>query len=94
MTEQNEFRACPLFFYSGDFSPLKLPLVEVLYAVDYDPWQTSAEVDSFVHDETHDTGCENIVLHVGVPALHGVLAREVAGCFVLHTAHKRSKMFK
>lgn len=95
VTEENEFRASPLLFYGRNLRPLKLPLVEVLYAVDYDPWQTSAEVDSFVHDKTHDTGCEDIVLHVGVPALHPVLAwgkgrgGMIVSCHLLPTGARR-----
>ena len=37
------------------------------YGIDDYPWQTPAEIHGFVHDEAHDSGCEDIVLHVRVP---------------------------
>lgn len=74
MTEENEFRACPLFLHGGDLRPLKLVLVEVWDLVDNDPGKTSSKVNSLVHDETHDTGREDVVLHVCIPTLQDILA--------------------
>ena len=79
VTEEYEFCARPLFLDGWDLLPLKLPLVEVRYPVDYDPRKTSAKVDSLVHDETHDSGCEDIVLHVGIPTLYCALALSGGG---------------
>ena len=67
--EEDEFRAVPLFGEGGDFLPLNLVLVEVGDAIDYYPRETAAEVDDFVHHEGHDSGGEDIVLHVRVPTL-------------------------
>lgn len=46
---------------------LNLVLVEEGNAVDDDPRQGATEVDDFVHNEGHDAGGQNIVVHVGVP---------------------------
>ena len=71
--EEDEFRAVPLLGGGGDFLPLNLVLVEVGDLADYDPGNAAAEVDDLVHDEGHDSGGEDIVLHVRVPALSGRL---------------------
>lgn len=70
--EEDEFCAGPLLGDGGDLLPLDLVFVEIGDAVDYDPGETAAEVDGFVHDEAEDSGGEDIVLHVGIPALRGV----------------------
>lgn len=46
---------------------LNFVLPEETKSVDENPWKRSAKVYDFVHHEGHDTGCEDIVLHVGVP---------------------------
>lgn len=95
MTEEDEFRAGPLLFDGWDLLPLDLVLVEIGYAVNYNPRQRATEVDTLVHDEGHDAGCEDIVLHVGIPALNVMLVGvEWRSRIRLLTAHKRSKMFK
>ena len=48
---------------------LDLVFAEIGDAVDYYPWEGTAEIDDFVHDKGHDTCCEDIVLHVRVPSL-------------------------
>jgi hypothetical protein len=63
-----------LFCDSWDLLPLNLVFVKIGYAVDYDPGKTAAKVDRLVHDEAENTGREDIVLHVGIPALRGLLA--------------------
>lgn len=68
--EEDELRAVPLFGCGGDFLPLNLVLVEIGDAVDDDPGDAASEVDKFVHDERHDSGGENIVLHICIPALN------------------------
>lgn len=83
MTEENEFGTRPLFLRCGDLLILDLVPVKKRYLVYYDPRQTSSEVYDFVHDEAHDTGCEDIVLHVLVPALHCLLVSNVAVCWRL-----------
>lgn len=77
--EEDEFRAVPLFGGGGDLLPLNLVLVEVGDLADYDPGDAAAEVDHFVHDEGHDSGGEDIVLHVCVPALKYVLGEFCGG---------------
>lgn len=52
---------------NGDAYILDLVLSEKTKSVDNDPRERSAEVHEFVHHERHDTGCEDIVLHEGVP---------------------------
>ncbi|EKG20031.1 hypothetical protein MPH_02662 [Macrophomina phaseolina MS6] len=46
---------------------LNLVLVEERDAVDDDPRQRATKVDDLVHDERHDAGGQDIVVHVGVP---------------------------
>ncbi len=46
---------------------LNLPLVEEGDGVDDDPGQCSPKVYKLVHDEAHNTGREDIVLHPEVP---------------------------
>lgn len=46
---------------------LDLVLVEERDGVDENPRERAAEVDGLVHDEGHDTGGQNIVVHVSVP---------------------------
>lgn len=46
---------------------MNLELSEIWDLIHYYEWESSAEVDQLVHGEGHDTGGENIVLHVGVP---------------------------
>ena len=77
--EEDEFRAVPLLSGGGDFLPLNLVLVEVGDAVDYYPGDTAAEVDDFVHHEGHDSGGQDIVLHVCVPALSRILGEIWSG---------------
>ena len=67
--KEDEFCAVPLLFYGGDFGGLDLVLVEVGDAVDEDPGEGTPEVDDLVHDEGHDAGGEDVVLHVCVPGL-------------------------
>lgn len=69
MREEDESCAGPLFGGGGDFLPLDLPFVEVGNLVHYHPRKTSTKVYDFMHDEAHDSGCEDVVLHVLVPAL-------------------------
>ena len=70
--QEDEFRAVPLLGGSGDLLPLNLVLVEVGDAIDDDPGNTAPEVDAFVHNEGHDSGGEDIVLHIRVPGLYCV----------------------
>jgi hypothetical protein len=77
MTEKNELRALPLFSDSGDFLVLDLVFVEIGDSIDDNPGDASAEVDNLMHDEAQDSGREDIILHVLVPALGGVLAFEM-----------------
>lgn len=69
MAQEDELGALPLFLRGRDLLPLNLVLVEIGDAVDYDPRKTSAEVNNLVHDEGHDAGGEDIILHVCVPTL-------------------------
>lgn len=94
MTEEYEFRASPLLLDCWDFRPLKLPLVEVWYPVDYNPGQTPTEIHSLMHHKAHDASREDIVLHVGVPTLRQPSAAPSGGMIELLTAHRRSKMFR
>lgn len=48
---------------------LDLVFAEVWDTINYYPWQGATEIDRLVHDETHDSGGEDIVLHVCVPSL-------------------------
>lgn len=79
MGEEDEFRASPLLGDGGDLLALQLVLVEVGDATDDDPGETAAEVDCFVHDETHDSSREDVVLHVGIPALRSVSIADRSG---------------
>lgn len=54
--------------FNGNAYVLNLVLSEKTETVDEDPWERSAEIHKFVHHERHDTGCEDIVLHKGVPS--------------------------
>ena len=56
---------------------MNLVFVEVGYPVNDDPGQGAAKVDYFVHDEGHDAGGKNIVLHEGVPGEPEALMVEV-----------------
>lgn len=58
----------------GGAYSLDLVFVEVGHAVDDDPGERATEVDEFVHHEGHDSCREDVVLHVGVPGLGGILA--------------------
>ena len=58
----------------GGAYSLDLVFVEVGHAVDDDPREGAAEVDEFVHHEGHDSSREDVVLHVCVPGLRGMLA--------------------
>lgn len=69
MREENQVCALPLLLPGRNLGPLNLVFVEVWYRIDYDPRDAAAKVDSLVHDETHDTGRKDIILHVGVPTL-------------------------
>jgi len=46
---------------------LNLVSVEIWYPIDDHPWQRTAKVNELMHHERHNTGCEDIVLHVGIP---------------------------
>jgi len=96
MTEEDELRACPLFSSGWDLLPLNLVFVEVGYGIDYNPGNAAAKIDGFVHDETEDSGREDIILHVGIPTLDGGLVdiSIMWRLMVIRTAHNRSKMFK
>lgn len=50
---------------------LQLPLVEEGDGVDDDPGERSAKVDELVHDETHNTRRDCVILHPEVPGLGG-----------------------
>jgi hypothetical protein len=72
----------------GKTDILDLVAVEVWYPIDDDPRKGATKVDDLVHDEGHDTGGEDIVLHVGIPGgpetLGGIEMRIVLGdLFVL-----------
>jgi hypothetical protein len=68
VTEEDEFCALPLLQGGGDLGALDLVSVENGWkGIDYDPRQTATKIYYFVHDETHDSRCEDIVLHVEVP---------------------------
>lgn len=74
MAEKNEFRALPLLSDCGDLLVLDLVSVEIGDSVDDNPGEGSAKVDNLMHNEAHDPGRKNIVLHVLVPTLRGLLA--------------------
>lgn len=74
MAEKDQFRALPLLRNCWDLLVLDLVLVEIGDAIDDDPWETASKVDEFVHDEAHDSGCKDIVLHELVPTLGWMLA--------------------
>lgn len=44
-------------------------LSEESETIDNDPWERSAEIHEFVHHERHDTCCQDIVLHIGIPCV-------------------------
>ena len=46
---------------------LDLVFTEVRDLIHEDEWESSSEIDDFVHHEGHDSGGEDVVLHVGVP---------------------------
>lgn len=69
MAEEDEFGTVPLFLGGGHLLSLDLVLLEIWDLADDDPGERATKVDRFVHDKTHDTGGENIVVHVGVPTL-------------------------
>jgi len=52
---------------------LNLILVEIGNSTDYDPGKTPAKIYNLVHDEAHDPGGKDIVLHICVPALYQLL---------------------
>jgi len=89
MTEEDELRACPLFSSGWDLLPLNLVFVEVGYGIDYNPGNAAAKIDGFVHDETEDSGREDIVLHVGIPtgpqSLKDVQVNIILGQLVIDT---------
>ena len=74
VAEENEFCALPLFGDCGDLLVLDLVLVEIGDSVDDDPRNTSSKVNNLMHDEAQDSGREDIILHVLVPTLRGLLA--------------------
>jgi hypothetical protein len=58
-----------LFGCGREFMALDLVFVEDgREEIDYDPWERSAEIDDFVHNKRHDSCCEDIILHVGIPS--------------------------
>ena len=73
MGQKDHFRAGPLFCGSRDLLSLDLILVEVGNSTDYDPGKTPAKIYNLVHDEAHDPGGKDIVLHICVPALYQLL---------------------
>jgi hypothetical protein len=94
--EEDQLGASPLFSPGRDLGPLNLVLVEVGDLVDDDPGQTAAKVDRLVHDETHDTSREDIILHVGVPTLPFDISQVPGGGRRRGqlTAQSRSKRFR
>lgn len=66
---------------------LDLVFVESGDTVDNDPRQRTTKVDNLVHQERHDSSCENVVLHKGIPsspqALEGVEMDIVGGYFIV-----------
>ena len=46
---------------------LNLVLLEVWNVADNKPGQASTEVDELVHQEGHDTGSEDVILHPSIP---------------------------
>ena len=70
MGQKDHFRAGPLFCGSRDLLSLNLILVEIGNSTDYDPGKTPAKIYNLVHDEAHDPGGKDIVLHICVPALY------------------------
>lgn len=97
--EEDELGAVPLLLDGRDLVGLDLVFVEVGDAVDDYPGEGTAEVNELVHDEGHDSGREDVVLHVCVPCLCLLLAsifrdrgeRNVRA--ETRTAHMRSKTF-
>ncbi len=85
MGEENQFRACPLFLPRRDLQPLNFIFIEVWDRIDDDPGKTAAEIDRFVHDEAHDTGRKNIVLHVGIPTLPWIVRIDMVARVVWST---------
>lgn len=79
MTEEDQLCASPLLLGCRDLVGLDLVFVEVGHSADYEPGDTASEVHSFMHDETQDSGREDIVLHVGVPTLEEMLVQCVSG---------------
>lgn len=69
VAEEDEFRACPLLGGGGDLALLDLVLVEIGDVSDNDPGETATEINDLVHDEAHDSGGQDIILHVEVPTL-------------------------
>lgn len=63
-----------LWWGRGSTYSLNLVFVEVGHAVDDNPGERAAKVDNFVHHEGHDSCREDVVLHVCVPSLGGMLA--------------------
>jgi len=105
MTDEDEFGAGPLLAGSWDFAGLEPVFVEIGDVANDDPGETAAEVNSLVHHEAHDSSREDIILHVGVPALQMWLAYialkssnwRSARCSLVvskRTAQSLSKMFK
>ena len=103
MAEENEFGALPLFCCGWNLVGLNPVLVEIGELRDDDPGKTSAKVDQFVHHEAHDSGGEDIVLHVGIPTLQSLVVSiafqrsgglSLVATGLVLTAQSLSKMFK
>lgn len=67
VAEENQFRALPLFGRGWDLLVLDLVLVEIRDSIDDYPGNASTKVHNFMHDKAHDSGREDIILHVLVP---------------------------
>jgi hypothetical protein len=74
VAEENKFRALPLLGHCGDLLVLDLVLVEIGDSVDDDPRDASSKIHNLMHNEAHDSGREDIILHVLVPTLRWLLA--------------------
>ena len=46
---------------------LNLVLIEVGNPIDDHPRDRASKVDEFMHDERHDSSCENVILHESIP---------------------------
>jgi len=65
--QQNTLQTVPVLLVAWDLGRLQLPSSEVWDAVDDVPRQRSGEIHELVQDEKHDTGGQDVVVHVAVP---------------------------